>query len=146
MVASSPAAFAFRASDAMRSSASIPGSTISMYPERFGRLENKGKLLRHLVGHFRAMSLVGGILPMALGLLAAVEDHGEVPRLVFPDEEEQHTEETVNGSRILPPRIDERIPDEREVGPVRERVPVHDEEIPGRLHIRFPSRRENARR
>ena len=117
-----------------------------LYPERFGRLEDDGKLLHHLVGHFRTMGLVGGILPVALGLLAAVENDGEVARLVFPDEKEQHAEKTEHGSRILPLRIDERIPDEGEVGPVRERVPVHDEEIPGRVHIRFPARRGNAPR
>ncbi len=96
--------------------------------ERVQHLEDEADLAAELVRGLRPAGLVLDVLLVPEGRLGPVEGHRDPGRLLVPQDVDEHRGEAVDGVGGLARRGREVLHREREERPVRQRVPVEQQE------------------
>ncbi len=96
--------------------------------ERVQHLEDEADLAAELIRGLRPAGLVLDVLLVPEGRLGPVEGHRDPGRLLVPQDVDEHRGEAVDGVGGLARRGREVLHREREERPVRQRVPVEQQE------------------
>ena len=96
--------------------------------ERVQHLEDEADLAAELIRGLRPAGLVLDVLLVPEGRLGPVERHRDPGRLLVPQDVDEHRGEAVDGVGGLARRGREVLHREREERPVRQRVPVEQQE------------------